>query len=165
MDSEAAWRGAGDPNMDTRIGRLSETPVSSGAPGWATRAEFFVGRSEAQLGKPVGISQFGVNHVVLQPGAFSSLRHWHEEEDEFVYVLWGELTLIDETGEHRLAAGDFAGFPAGSANGHHLANRSTASAAFLAVGSRKRGTETIHYPDDALGVVKVTRDRNGDRVG
>ena len=151
--------------MDTWIGRLSETPVSSGAPGWATKAELFAGRHEAQLGKPVGLSQFGVNHVVLEPGAFSSLRHWHEGEDEFAYVLWGELTLVDETGEHLLAAGDFAGFPAGVANGHHLANRSSAPAAFLMVGSRKRGAETIHYPDDALGVVTVKRDENGDRVG
>ena len=79
-------------------------------------------------------------------------------------VLWGELTLIDENGEHRLAAGDFVGFPAGVANGHHLANRSAASAAFLMVGLRKRGTETLHYPDDELGVVTAVRDANGDRV-
>jgi uncharacterized cupin superfamily protein len=151
--------------METRVGRLSETPVARGAPGWSTRAELFAGRHEAQLGKSVGVSQFGVNHVILEPGAFSSLRHWHKGEDEFAYVLWGELTLIDENGEHRLAAGDFAGFPAGDANGHHLANRSSAPAAFLMVGLRKRGTETLHYPDDALGVAMVTRDANGDRVG
>lgn len=163
MGSETAWCGAGDPKMDTRVGRLSETPVSSGAPGWATKAELFAGRHEAQLGKPVGITQFGVNHVVLEPGAFSSLRHWHEGEDEFAYVLWGELTLIDETGEHRLAVGDFAGFPAGAANGHQLANRSSAPAAFLMVGLRKRGTETIHYPDDEIGTTTVTRDGNGAR--
>ena len=151
--------------MDTRVGRLSETPVSSGAPGWARKAELFAGRHEAQLGKRVGVSQFGVNHVVLEPGAFSSLRHWHEGEDEFAYVLWGELTLIDETGEHVLAARDFAGFPAGAANGHHLANRTASPAAFLMVGSRKRGTETIHYPDDVLGTATMTRDENGERVG
>jgi uncharacterized cupin superfamily protein len=151
--------------METRVGRLSETAAASGAPGWATRPERFAGRHEAQLGKAVGVGQFGVNHVVLEPGAFSSLRHWHEGEDEFAYVLWGELTLIDENGEHVLAAGDFAGFPAGAANGHHLANRSAAPAAFLMVGLRKRGTETIHYPDDGPGVARVTRDENGDRVG
>jgi uncharacterized cupin superfamily protein len=151
--------------MDTRVGRLSEAAVSSGAPGWTTRAELFAGRHEAQLGKPVGVSQFGVNHVILDPGAFSSLRHWHEGEDEFAYVLWGELTLIDENGEHRLAAGDFVGFPAGVANGHHLANRSAAPAAFLVVGLRRRGTETLRYPDDEPGVTTVTRDENGDRAG
>lgn len=151
--------------MDTRIGRLSETPATRGARAGAIRAELFAGRHEAQLGKPVGVSQFGVNHVILEPGAFSALRHWHEGEDEFAYVLWGELTLIDENGQRRLAAGDFVGFPAGVANGHHLANRSASPAAFLMVGLRKRGTETIHYPDDALGVVTLTRDENGDRVG
>jgi uncharacterized cupin superfamily protein len=80
-------------------------------------------------------------------------------------VLSGELTVIDETGEHALAAGDFVGFPAGVANGHHLANRSAAPAAFLMVGLRKRGTETIHYPDDAPGEATVARDETGDRVG
>jgi uncharacterized cupin superfamily protein len=67
--------------MDTRIGRLSETPMSRGAPGWATKAELFAGRCEAQLGKRVGLNRFGVNHVILEPGALSSLRHWHEGED------------------------------------------------------------------------------------
>ena len=151
--------------MDTRIGRLSETPVSSGAPDWALRRELFAGRHEAQLAKRVGVSQFGVNHMILEPGAMSSLRHWHEGEDEFVFVLSGELVLIDEVGEHRLVAGDYAGFPAGAASGHHLANRSQAPAAFLAAGTRLRGTETIHYPDDALGTVSVMRDANGERVG
>lgn len=144
--------------MDTRIGRLSETPVSSGAPDGAIKRELLVGRHEAQLAKRVGVGQFGVNHIVLEPGAMSSLRHWHEGEDEFAYVLSGELVLIDEAGEHPLAAGDYAGFPAGVANGHHLANRSQAPAAFLVVGTRLRGTETLHYPDDALGTVSVTRD-------
>lgn len=151
--------------MHTRIGRLSETPVASGAPDWAIKRELFAGRHEAQLAKRVGVGQFGVNHVILEPGAVSSLRHWHEGEDEFVQVLSGELVLIDENGEHRLAAGDYAGFPAGAANGHHLVNRSAAPASFLAVGTRLRGTETIHYPDDVLGTVSLNRDGNGDRVG
>lgn len=151
--------------METRLGRLSETPASSGAPDWAIKRELFAGRHEAQLGKRVGISQFGVNYLILEPGAMSSLRHWHEGEDEFAYVLSGDVTLIDETGEHRLAPGDYAGFPAGAANGHHLANRSDGPAAVLIVGTRLRGTETIHYPDDALGTVSLTRDGNGERVG
>lgn len=150
--------------MDTRIGRLSQTPVASGAPDRAIRRELFAGRHEAQLGKQVGVSQFGVNHLILEPGAMSSLRHWHEGEDEFAYVLSGELVLIDEMGEHPLAAGDYAGFPAGVANGHHLANRSEAPAAVLVVGTRLRGTETLHYPDDPLGTVSVIRDGRGNRM-
>lgn len=161
----AAWTAvARGPDMDTRIGRLSQTPVATGAPDWAIKQELLAGRHEAQLGKRVGVSQFGVNHVILEPGAMSSLRHWHEGEDEFVFVLSGQLVLIDEAGEHPLAAGDYAGFPAGAANGHHLANRSHAPAAALVMGARLRGTETIHYPDDALGTVSVTRDGRGERV-
>lgn len=88
--------------MPTRLGRIAETP-----PSWRMRPvanpikpERFAGKGEAQLGKGVGLTQFGVNHLTLQPGAISSLRHWHEQEDEFVFVLSGTLVLIDEAGEH-----------------------------------------------------------------
>ncbi len=128
------------------------------------KPEKFAGRSEAQLGKTAGLTQFGVNRVTLAPGAWSSLRHWHEGEDEGVLVLAGELVLIDNDGEHALKAGDFAGFPAGVANGHHLVNQSTAPATFLAVGSRKVGDETVHYPDEDLGPVTVRRDARGNRI-
>jgi uncharacterized cupin superfamily protein len=120
--------------------------------------------SERRLARLLGITQFGVNHVLLEPGAYSALRHWHEQEDEFVYVLSGELVLIDESGEHRLAEGMFAAFPAGEANAHHLANRSSASASFLSIGTRHRGEEVIHYPDDVLGRSILLRDQKGDRV-
>jgi uncharacterized cupin superfamily protein len=112
----------------------------------------------------LGITQFGVNHVTLDPGAHSALRHWHEQEDEFVYVLSGELVLIDDNGEHSLAAGAYAAFPAGEANGHHLANRSTAPASFLSIGTRHRGEEVIHYPDDGLERAIVLRADGGDRI-
>src|SRR5665811_321031 len=68
----------------------------------AVKAALFEGRREAQLGKAVGLRQFGVNHITLASGAYSALRHWHEAEDEFVYVLFGEVTLIDDNGTHRL---------------------------------------------------------------
>ena len=97
--------------------------------------------------------QFGVNHVSLAPGAQTALRHWHEAEDEFVFVLSGAPTLIDENGEHALAAGSIVGFPAGVANAHHVLNRSGALAELLVVGSRRPGQETIHYPDDDFGPV------------
>jgi uncharacterized cupin superfamily protein len=112
----------------------------------------------------VGLTQFGVNHLILEPGSFSSLRHWHEGEDEFVYILSGEITLIDNHGEHLLAAGDFAGFPAGVANAHHLANRSSGPATAMVVGTRKRGLETVHYPDDDIGAARVRRGPDGERV-
>lgn len=140
--------------METRLKHLSEIAISHGAykaldP--PIRPECFAGFHEGQLGKAVGLSQFGVNHVTLDPGMQSSLRHWHEAEDEFVYVLAGDVVLIDEFGEHPMTTGDFAGFPAGVANAHHLENRSDAPAILLAVGSRRHGSETIHYPDDNIG--------------
>ena len=156
-------------SAETRLGRLADTPAQVGLPDGVRdpiRPEWFAGRREARLGTGVGVTQFGVNHVTLAPGAVSSLRHWHEQEDEFVYVLAGDMVLIDETGEHPLTAGDYAGFPAGAANAHHLINRSTAPAEFLAVGARHRGLERVHYPDDPrLGVTSIERDAGGIRVG
>jgi uncharacterized cupin superfamily protein len=151
--------------MDTKLGRLSETKVTFGVPSTYLRAERFAGRHEAHLAKAVGLTQFGVNHVTLDPGAYSSLRHWHEGEDEFVYILSGELTLIDENGEHILRAGDYAAFPAGVANAHHLTNRSSTPGSFMAVGTRKVGREAVHYPDDPqLGALTIERDTRGNRM-
>lgn len=153
--------------MDTKLLHISAVPVSSGlAPGIKNpiHPEWFAGFHEAQLGKRVGMRQFGVNQVTLDPGAASSLRHWHEEEDEFVYVLSGTLTLVDENGEHAMPAGSFAGFPAGAANAHHLRNMSDAPAVFLAVGTRKAGRETLHYPDDRAEPIVAMRDASGNRV-
>lgn len=94
------------------------------------------GRSWHRLGAAAGLSQLGVNLVRLAPGAWSSQRHWHTHEDEFVYVLSGELVLVTDEGDETLAAGDCAGFPAGVRNGHCLQNRSTAEAVFLVAGNR-----------------------------
>ncbi|HYD44857.1 MAG TPA: cupin domain-containing protein [Phenylobacterium sp.] len=141
--------------MHTRIARVPETDEAPRKPYVPEfRPEWFAGKREKQLGKVVGLTQFGVNHVTLEPGARSALRHWHEAEDEFVLVLAGELTLIDEAGAHALPTGAFAGFPAGEPNGHHLANLSDAPAVYLAIGSRRPGEETVHYPDDPLGPVR-----------
>jgi uncharacterized cupin superfamily protein len=149
--------------MQTRLRRLAETPPAAGPPP-RVKPEWFAGQAEAKLGQSVGVTQFGVNHLTLQPGARSALRHWHEGEDEFVYVLSGELTLIDENGEHALREGSFAGFPAGEPNAHQLANRSHAPASFLSIGTRKPGLETIHYPDDFAEPQTVSRDAMGRRV-
>lgn len=99
-----------------------------------------------RLGNAAGLTQFGVNRVVLAPGARTALRHWHEEEDEFVIILSGEVVLREEGEEAVLRAGDCAGFRAGGANGHALENRSDAPAILFEIGTRSPD-ETVHYPD------------------
>jgi uncharacterized cupin superfamily protein len=94
------------------------------------------GRLWQRLGDAAGLRQFGVSLYRLAPGVWSSQRHWHSHEDEFVYVLRGELVLVTDAGEEALAAGDCAGFPAGTRDGHCLQNRSGTDAEFLVVGSR-----------------------------
>jgi uncharacterized cupin superfamily protein len=107
------------------------------------------GRETQRLGDAAGLTQFGVNLVRLKPGAASTIRHWHENEDEFVFVLEGEVTLIEDAGETSLEAGEAAGFKAGVPNGHCLVNKSSADAVMLVIGTRAR-TERAHYPDDDL---------------
>lgn len=103
------------------------------------------GRWYRRLAPPSGLTAMGVSHVVLQPGAWSSQRHWHDSEDEFVVMLAGEAVLVEDGGETLLRAGDCAAFPAGVANGHHLQNRSQEDAVFLAIGAGPRGGGA--YPD------------------
>jgi uncharacterized cupin superfamily protein len=111
-------------------------------------------RRKHMLGDVFGLTQFGVNLTVLPPGCWSALRHWHEKEDEFVYVVEGEITLIDDTGEHVLRPGMCAGFKAGVANGHHLVNRSGSEASYIEIGSRLKG-ERAHYSDVDMKVEKT----------
>ena len=117
------------------------------------------GREKAALGNVAGLTQFGVNLTRLKPGAASALRHWHEQEDEFIYVLDGELTLIEDGGETLLGPGDCAGFKAGVSNGHQLVNKSQRDARYLEIGTRA-ATERAHYPDVDL---VLERDENGAR--
>ncbi len=105
-----------------------------------------IGRAKYVLGDQFGLDQFGVNLAVIEPGAWSSQRHWHEREDEFVYVLQGELVLVDDCGEHLLTPGMCAGFKAGNGNGHCLKNLTDKRAVYLEVGSRVEG-EKAHYSD------------------
>ncbi|HEY9762005.1 MAG TPA: cupin domain-containing protein [Trichocoleus sp.] len=107
------------------------------------------GRIKQKVGDAAGLQNFGVNLVTLAPGSASALRHWHEKQDEFVYVISGELTLITDEGEQVLIAGAMAGFPAGEANGHHLVNKSQAPAVYLEIGDRTPD-DIAHYPDDDL---------------
>ena len=110
------------------------------------------GRFRKRLGDAGGLNQFGVNLCRLEPGAASSQRHWHEKEDELVYVLAGEVVLVEDGGETVLRAGDAAAFKAGVANGHHLTNRSNRDALFLEIGTRELN-ERGHYPDIDLKFV------------
>ena len=117
------------------------------------------GREKAAIGNVAGLTQFGVNLTRLKPGAASALRHWHEQEDEFVYVLEGELVLIEDGGETMLKPGDCAGFKAGVSNGHHLINKSPRDALYLEIGTRA-AAERGHYPDVDL---VFERDQQGMR--
>jgi uncharacterized cupin superfamily protein len=134
--------------MDKKAKHISDVEPRIGAsyPG-------FDGRKKLMLGDTVNVSQFGVNHTTLEPGTASALRHWHEGEDEFIYVLSGTLILKDDNGDHVLQEGCFAGFPAGSRNAHHLVNNSNKPASFIEIGSRKPGNDTVYYPDDNLGPI------------
>src|ERR1700732_1208334 len=103
-------------------------------------------RQRTKLGDAAGLSQFGVNLLRLPPGAWSSQRHWHTREDEFVYVLSGEVVLVTNGGEEGLRAGDAAGFPAGDTDGDCLQKPSSADARVLEIGPRVPG-ETAYYSD------------------
>lgn len=103
-------------------------------------------REKARLGEALGLKNFGVNYVRLPAGCGSSHRHWHHKQDEFIYVLDGELTLVTDGGEQILKAGMVAGFPAGKEDGHHLLNRSDKDAFYLEVGDRMPG-DGAEYPD------------------
>ena len=93
-------------------------------------------RERRRLGDAAGLTQFGVNLLRLAPGVWSSQRHWHTEQDEFVYVISGEVVLVTDEGEEILKAGDCAGFKAGDKDGHHLQNRSNTDALLLEIGTR-----------------------------
>ena len=109
-------------------------------------------RVKRRLGEAFGLTQFGVNLVVLGPGGQSALRHWHTHEDEFLYLLEGELVLVTNAGEQVIRTGDCAGYRAGESDGHHLINRGDAPARYLEIGSRSED-DLAFYPDDDLMLV------------
>jgi uncharacterized cupin superfamily protein len=118
------------------------------------------GRHKTALGNAVDLTQFGVNLTRLEPGAATSIRHWHEQEDEFVYVLQGECVLTENDGETVLKAGDCAGWKANVPNGHCIVNKSKTDVLLLEVGTRAQA-ERAHYPDDDL---RFERDGTAVRV-
>ena len=138
---------------------IAKVPVRSGS---AYPPEFQAecrGRHKQALGDAIGLTQFGVNISRIEAGQTSSLRHWHETEDEFIYMLEGELVLVENDGETVLKAGDAAGFKAGSGVAHRLENRSRADAVYFEVGTRAK-SERVHYPDVDL---VLERDEKGRR--
>jgi len=109
------------------------------------------GRVKRQLGDLFGLKNFGVNLTTLEPGSYSALRHAHAKQDEFVYILRGEPTLITDAGETPLKPGMCAGFKAGTGDAHHLHNRTKKDVIYIEIGDRSPG-ETATYPDDDLAV-------------
>jgi uncharacterized cupin superfamily protein len=112
-------------------------------------------RARSRLGDVAGLIDFGVNLLRLPPQTWSSQRHWHSAEDEFVYILEGEVVLVTDAGEETLRAGDCAGFKAGIKDGHHLQNRSQAEALVLEIGSRKFEEDEGEYPDIDMCFLKA----------
>jgi uncharacterized cupin superfamily protein len=138
---------------------IAKVPVKSGTFYPAQFQAECKGRHKQALGDAIGLTQFGVNITRIEPGQTSALRHWHEQEDEFIYMLEGELVLTENDGEVVLKAGDAAGFKAGSGVAHRLINRSNRDAVYFEVGTRAK-TERVHYPDADLELV---RDEKGRR--
>ncbi len=120
-------------------------------------------RRRWKLGDVAGLTQFGVNLMRLAPGVWTSQRHWHSHEDEFVWVVSGEVVLVETGEETVLRAGDCAGFKAGVPDGHHIQNRSEAEAVLLEIGSRLPGLDAADYPglDMVVGPDDVYRHRDG----
>lgn len=114
----------------------------------------FAGRDKKQLGEVFGIRKFGVNLTRLAPGAFSSLRHAHSLEEEFVYILAGCPTLRTNAGDTLLRPGMCAGFQAGNGDAHQLLNLTDQDVVFLEIGDRVDGDQ-VHYPDDDLAAEKA----------
>ena len=129
-----------------------ETVEAVGGSGYPEPYRSSIGeRAKRALGDAAGLQNFGVNLVRLEPGAWSSVRHWHTRRDEFVYILEGEVALITDGGEQTLGPGMAAGFAAGADDGHHLVNKSGRTAVYLEVGDRSAGDD-VTYPDADLAL-------------
>ena len=126
---------------------IAAAPTSFGTGYPDPYAEPCLGRRRWRLGDAAGLDQFGVNLLRLPPGQWSSQRHWEHGEDEFVWVLEGEVVLVTDTGEEVLRPGDCAGFKAGVPDGHHFQNRSQGEAVLLEVGTRSAPAAGATYPD------------------
>lgn len=128
---------------------LSTVPIETGTNYPAPFQPSVKGRSRQRVGNAAGLTNFGVNLTTLAPGSQSALKHWHSTQDEFVYVVQGELWLVTDSGEDKLSAGEMAGFVASVADGHHLVNRSNCLAVYLEIGDRTT-PDQVNYPDQDL---------------
>lgn len=128
------------PKLD--LDAIEQTNATGYPPEYADAVQ---GRWYRRLAPASGITDFGASHVVLDPGAWSSQRHWHEGEDELVVMLAGEAVLVDDHGEAVIRAGDIAAFPKNDGNGHVLQNRADAPCIFIAIG--RPDDSACHYPD------------------
>jgi uncharacterized cupin superfamily protein len=137
---------------------LKTAPVTTGSRYPAPYDRPCRARFRTRLGDAAGLTQFGVNLLRLPPDTWSSQRHWHSAEDEFVYVVEGEVVLVSNAGEQTLRAGDSVGFKAGVVDGHQLQNRSAREAVVLEIGARHPEEDEVDYPDIDL---RVPRGRKG----
>lgn len=141
---------------------IDRVPLNRGSSYPEPHASEMSGRGYLRLGDAAGLTQFGANITVLDPGGVSSMRHWHMHEDEFVMVTEGEVVLVEDTGETVMRVGDCAAFPAGVENGHHFVNRTETQARFLVIGTRS-DHEVAYYSDvdmmveDKGGVTRFTK--------
>jgi uncharacterized cupin superfamily protein len=125
---------------------IASVPLRKGSTYPAPFHEIAPNRIKQALGDAAGLTQFGVNLTRLPPGEWSSQRHWHSDEDEFIYVLSGTLTLVTDEGRATLSAGECAAFAKGVPNGHHLINESEEVAVYLEVGTCT-DADAVTYPD------------------
>ena len=126
---------------------IEAAPAGTGAPYPAPFHTPCAGRFARRLGDAAGLTQIGVNLTRLPPGGWSSQRHWHTAQDEFIFVVAGEAVLVSDAGEEIFRAGDSVGFKAGTADGHHFQNRSQADVLLLEMGARRPGEDEAFYPD------------------
>ena len=134
--------------------RLDSAPVVTGSGYPQPFDEPCTSRVRRRLGDAAGLTTIGINLTRLAPGCWSSQRHWHTTEDEFIYILEGEAVLVTDGGEELLRAGDCAGFKAGVPDGHHLQNRSGRDVVLLEIGTRQPDSDEAFYPDADLHALK-----------
>ena len=128
------------PKLD--LDAIPQTNATGYPPEFADKVQ---GRNYRRLAPVAGLADFGASHVVLEPGAWSAQRHWHEQEDELLVMLEGEGTLVDDSGDTLMRPGDIAAFPKGDGNGHVIQNRSDRPCVYVVVG--KPAASDCHYPD------------------
>jgi len=141
---------------------LTAVPVESGCSYPSPLDRMCLDQSSQRLARHAGLTQFGVNLTVIEPGAWSSQRHWHSHEDELVWVLEGELTLVTDGGEEVLQAGDCAAFRRGDPDGHHLINKSNRAARVLEIGANDSQDRCVYSDIDMIAESGVVRYRHRD---